>query len=173
MPKWPLEVVEIKDAGPKGKLAFVKFIGDGEVSEMPVASLEKYEMSFRKLWKRRYEKVYVKAVTIGTQRFLERGHMELSTFCQLAGVQLDDLKTFMSDESIRSWIEMPLERPRHTWNSLRRSMDLSEQSSGDPHTLTTGMKTGASKLDVAKYEIDPELFKEIKRSGLRGDNRIL
>jgi len=153
-------------------MVVVKFIGDAEHTEIPLSFLDKFAMAFRKLYKRRYEKIYVKAVIMGTEKFLKWAKMDLETFTQLAGLPLGDLHMFMSQDNIRSYIEMPLEKPRATWNSLRRTIG-DGGGNGSSGSSSSDLQSSVDKYKAAEYEIDPEIFKEIKKAGLRGDHRIL
>jgi len=169
LPKWPCrieKVVEepVKEGGKEGgeevkQMAVVHFFGDVGPEKVPVASLERFETNFKRLYKRRHEKIYVRAVSQAVVHLTTQKGLDATQLGALLDVPPRTLEVYMQDAARHKMLN----------SGSKRRVHHRTASQGEGEGEEAGAREGAGSAagkKLSPYHVDPDQLHDTKKTGI-------
>eukprot|EP00624_Nannochloropsis_granulata_P006069 evm.model.NODE_4407_length_63659_cov_22.504595.11 len=166
LPKWPCRVEKVveepvtdggKDRGKEMRqMAVVHFFGDAGPEKVPVASLELFEANFKRLYKRRHEKIYVRAVSQACVYLTTQKGLDATQLARLLGVPASTLEAYMQDAAAHKMLNSGSKRRMHHHTTSQGEREEGEAEYGE----------GAGFADIKAYHVDSDQLHDTKVTGI-------
>ena len=166
LPKWPCRVEKVveepvtdggKDRGKEMRqMAVVHFFGDAGPEKVPVASLELFEANFKRLYKRRHEKIYVRAVSQACVYLTTQKGLDATQLARLLGVPASTLEAYMQDAAAHKMLNSGSKRRMHHHTASQGEREEGEAEYGE----------GAGFADIKAYHVDSDQLHDTKVTGI-------
>jgi len=153
-----------KEGGEEVKqMAVVHFFGDAGPEKVPVASLERFEANFKRKYKRRHEKIYVRAVSQSLVFLMMEKGLDAIQLAALLDVPPRTLEVYMQDAAGHKMLNSGSKRRVH-----HRTASQGEGEGGEEAGAGEGAtdKESAADQKLSPYHVDPDQLHDTKKTGI-------
>lgn len=151
-------------------MAVVQFFGDNAHETVPFSSCEGYENMFKRLYKKRYEKIFLRAVCLSCLHYMQKYGMTVQKLASRLDVSVFLLQAYLDDAAAED--EEIHDRARRR-NSSSSTLSAAATAAGAATATTAAAPSAVAAEHEEKkqhhednYFISPELFKQTKRTGI-------